>query len=229
MTAKGKETALRSFQGDAYRAHDLLWLKPGALSGKRGLPEWVAAFWTDDMPVVVRRDFSADGLIPVGIRGRKRSERAATWISRQDVVRKLSPEDIIDSLRFMEDVPFSGMKPVKALQMLLETGWEAVWGVTGSCAFALATGLAVMHDESDLDLLVRCPEPVPKTHFSEVSEILERLPCRTDIQVEVPAGAFSLKEWLREGTGRVLLKTNQGPVLTVAPWQMKPLERQVDG
>ena len=229
MTAKGKKTALRSFQGDVYRAHDLLWLKPGTLSGKRGLPEWIAAFWTDDMPVVVRRDFSADGLIPVGIRGRKRSERAATWINRQDVVRKLSPEDIIDSLRIMEEVPFSGMKPVKALQMLLETGWEDVWGVTGSCAFALATGLAVMHDESDLDLLVRCPEPVQKTHFTEVSEILERLPCRADIQVEVPAGAFSLKEWLREGTGRVLLKTDRGPVLTVAPWQMKPLERQVDG
>ena len=218
MTVEGKETALRSAPGYGYRAHDLLWLNPGILLGKPDLPEWVVAFWTDDMPVVVRRDFSQEGLIPVGIRGRKRSERAATWVCHQDVVRKLSPEEIIDSLRHKEVMPFSTMKPVQALQMLLKADWQETWGVTGSCAFALATGRAVMHDESDLDLLVRCPQPLPKPHFSEMADLLERLPCRADIQIEVPAGAFSLKEWLREGTERVLLKTNQGPVLTATPW-----------
>ncbi|MBO4790273.1 MAG: hypothetical protein J5492_04590 [Oxalobacter sp.] len=51
-----------------------------------------------------------------------------------------------------------------------------------------------------------------------MTESITKLPCRADIQVETPLGAFSLKEWLREETGRVLLKTNTGPVLTAAPW-----------
>nr|VUD28377.1 phosphoribosyl-dephospho-CoA transferase [Raoultella sp. NCTC 9187] len=33
---------------------------------------------------------------------------------------------------------------------------------------------------------------------------MEKLPCRTDTQIETPFGAFALNEWLREG--RVLLK-----------------------
>lgn len=225
MTVQEKNTALHSFPSGGYRAHDLLWLKPGVLSGKPELPEWVDVCWTDDMPVVVRRDFSPEGLIPVGIRGRKRSERAATWVCCQDVTRKLSPEEIIDSLRHRKRLPFSIMKPMQALLMLLEADLQETWGVTGSCAFALATGMAVMHEESDLDLLVRCPQPLPKTHFLEMADTLKRLPCRADVQIEVPAGAFSLKEWLREGNDKVLLKTNQGPVLTAMPWQPEPVER----
>ena len=218
MTAEEKKTILRSFPSDGYCPHDLLWLKPGTLSKDCDLPEWVNVYWADDMPVVVRRDFSETGLIPVGIRGRKRSERTATWTRPEDVVRKLSPEGIIAGIRNMESVPFAGMKPVQALQILLEEGWTDTWGVTGSCAFALATGLPVMHDESDLDLLIRCPQSLPKGYFVGKADCLEKLPCRADIQVETPVGAFSLKEWLREGTDRVLLKTNTGPILTATPW-----------
>ncbi len=221
MTANRKNMTLRSVPGYSYCAHDLLWLKSGALQGKPDLPEWVTTFWMDDMPVVVRRDFSKEGLIPVGIRGRKHSERVATWVRHQDIVRKLSPEEIIDSIRHRKEIPFSAMKPVQALQMLLECDWKDVWGVTGSCAFALVTGRAVMHDESDLDLLIRCPQPLLKSHFSKIVDVLKRLPCRADIQIEVPDGAFSLKEWLRDDADRVLLKTNQGPILTSTPWQLR--------
>ncbi|MBU5894992.1 hypothetical protein JVW19_23735, partial [Vibrio cholerae O1] len=40
--------------------------------------------------------------------------------------------------------------------------WRWTWGVTGSCGYALATGLPVMHADSDLDLTVRCPQPVDR-------------------------------------------------------------------
>ncbi|MEZ2696443.1 phosphoribosyl-dephospho-CoA transferase MdcG domain-containing protein, partial [Hafnia alvei] len=43
-----------------------------------------------------------------------------------------------------------------------------------------------------------------------------QLPCRTDVQVETPLGAFALTEWLRDK--RVMLKTSTGPVLTRDPW-----------
>ena len=217
--SQDKETALRLLP-DGYHAHDLLWVKPRASFKTQDLPTWVGASWTVEVPVVVRRDFSEAGLIPVGIRGTTRAERFATWIDPQDVARCLSPEDIVTGVRQMVHLPFDGMKPVQALRRLLEAPWAKAfdWGVTGSCAFALATGIPVMHDDSDLDLLVRCPEPLPKAAFRSVTESITKLPCRADIQVETPLGAFSLKEWLREETGRVLLKTNTGPVLTAAPW-----------
>ncbi len=229
MTVEKQETGNFSCSDHGYHAHDLLWLKPDTLPGNQHLPAWVSTYWTADMPVVVRRDFSETGLIPVGIRGRKRSERAAAWVCPQDVIRKLSPEEIIDRFRETTVVPFSGMKPVQALQMLLKETWLGAWGVTGSCAFALATGMAVMHDESDLDLLIRCPHPLTKAHFVEVHDCLKKLPCRADIQIETPVGAFSLKEWLRDGTGKVLLKTDSGPFLTVTPWCPMAAERGIDG
>jgi phosphoribosyl-dephospho-CoA transferase len=90
--------------------------------------------------------------------------------------------------------------------------------VTGSCGYALATDIPVMHTDSDLDLVVRCPQ---KTTAEELAHFAERiaqvqLPCRTDVQVETPLGAFALTEWLRDK--RVMLKTATGPVLTRDPW-----------
>ena len=119
--------------------------------------------------------------------------------------------------------PFAGMRPAQALLRLVRQAIPWRWGVTGSCGYALATGKAVMHADSDLDILVRCPEPASPADFDELADIMASLPCRTDIQIETPAGAFALKEWLRESRhdsgGRVLLKTDFGPVLTDNPWQ----------
>ncbi|MBS0976476.1 phosphoribosyl-dephospho-CoA transferase MdcG domain-containing protein, partial [Serratia rubidaea] len=87
---------------------------------------------------------------------------------------------------------------------------------TGSCGYALATGLPVMHADSDLDLTVRCPQPVDRAALQALAQRLRTLPCRVDMQIETPHGGFALNEWLRDG--RVLLKTNGGPYLTDAPW-----------
>ena len=82
------------------------------------------------------------------------------------------------------------------------------------------------------DLLIRCPEPVNPAIFEELAGKLAALPCRTDIQIETPTGAFALQEWLRrrgEGTGcRILLKTDHGPILTTDPWRsVQPAKREI--
>lgn len=74
-----------------------------------------------------------------------------------------------------------------------------------------------MHAQSDLDLLIRCPQPQSRQVFAIWQEWITRMSCRTDTQIETPAGAFSLAEWLRYE--RVLLKTNHGPVLVRDPWR----------
>ncbi|WP_255286708.1 MULTISPECIES: phosphoribosyl-dephospho-CoA transferase MdcG domain-containing protein [unclassified Bacillus (in: firmicutes)] len=48
-------------------------------------------------------------------------------------------------------------------------------------------------------------------------EELKKCPVRVDVQVETPAGAFSLVEYAR-GSGQVLIKTMFGPKLSSNPW-----------
>jgi phosphoribosyl-dephospho-CoA transferase len=72
---------------------------------------------------------------------------------------------------------------------------------------------------SDLDLIIRSPEPLELNIAREIVEKLQRSPVRVDVQVETPAGAFSLLEYAR-GPGQVLLKTMFGPKLSINPWEL---------
>ena len=206
------------------RPHDLVRVNGAdALQSAAPLPDWVGNVWHPGLPLVVRRDFSADGLIPAGIRGDTRAERAAVWLAPDSVIETVTPESLVADTGRLAASPFADTRPVQALILLVRQAIPWCWGVTGSCGYALATGKAVMHADSDLDILVRCPEPASPADFDELADIMASLPCRTDIQIETPAGAFALKEWLRESRhdsgGRVLLKTDFGPVLTDNPWQ----------
>ena len=204
--------------------HDLIRVNGAdALQSAAPLPDWVGKVWHPGLPLVVRRDFSADGLIPAGIRGDTRAERAAVWVAPDSVIDTVTPEALVADAGKLAASPFAGMRPVQALLRLVRQAIPWRWGVTGSCGYALATGKAVMHADSDLDILVRCPEPAKPADFAGLADIMASLPCRTDVQIETPAGAFALKEWLREcrnnPRGRILLKTDFGPVLTDDPWQ----------
>lgn len=202
-----------------YRPHDMLWTDGfSSLISDDPLPSWVNEQWNASLPVIVRRDHSPKGLIPVGIRGKEKHQRAPAWIAPENVSKRISPESLVKDREKLLASPFADAKPVKAIVDILELGLPYVWGPTGSCAYALASGRAVMHADSDLDMLIRCPEPVFPESFAPLAEKWDTLPCKTDIQIETPFGAFSLKEWVREKGGRVLLKTDFGPVLVADPW-----------
>ncbi len=194
------------------RPHDLLWLQADTtlLDIKES---WVAQQWNAQQPVVVRRDVMQQDLIPIGVRGSARHQRAAGWVRREDVMRIDTPEELIARA---SDSVFRALPTVLALMQQHQQRWSWQWGVTGSTGFALATGLPVLHATSDLDLLIRAPLPLQAEEFTAWQQQLARLPCRTDTQIETPVGAFALNEWLREG--RVLLKTARGPRLTQLPW-----------
>lgn len=217
MTAAGQGSAL------PVMPHDLLWADAVAgLVFREPPPAWVGKLWHPGLPVVVRRDADAGGLIPVGIRGRARSERAAAWLLPARVKRAVTPEMLVADSEKLARSPFAATRPVRALLMLAGQALPWQWGVTGSCAYALATGEPVLREDSDLDLRVRCPGPVSRDDLAALDELCRRLPCRADVQVETPFGGFALRERLRDENdagGRVLLKTNTGPVLTDDPWR----------
>ena len=102
------------------------------------------------------------------------------------------------------------------------------WGPTGGLGFALATGLPVVHPGSDLDLVVRAPKPLTQSQVQALAAAVQEGDCRVDLQIDTGHAGFSFNEWLSSARrvpepgnrrGRILLKTNTGPLLVNDPWQ----------
>ena len=196
------------------RPHDLIWLTTRDALEDIQEP-WVDAAWHTGMPVVVRRDVEGSGRIPVGVRGLKREQRAAGWVNPHQIARVVSPEQLSAEESLLRS-PFITQPPVQVAVQLSRISWPWMWGITGSTGYALATGIAVIHAASDLDLLIRAPQPLSRTDLLSWQSQLEGALCRADTQVETPLGGFALNEWLRDG--KTLLKTDRGPRLTANPW-----------
>lgn len=202
------------------RPHDLIWVSQvSALKLASHRPEWVDRYWQTSLPLVVRRDRIINHSIPVGIRGMKRSQRQAATVNQSDIIKVISPEQLVVDVDILINNSFSALPAIRALIVLKSYHFPWSWGVTGSCGYQLATGIEVMTEQSDLDLLIRCPNPTPLTNFSGLTELLATLDCRVDVQIETPYGGFALIEWLRGG--QVMLKTSQGPLITDNPWQLE--------
>lgn len=196
--------------------HDLLWLHADVAPVADDLPEWVSRQWRPELPLVVRRDVQPAGRIPVGIRGMQRSQRAAAWVAKDDICRVVTPDALVaDPLRILHS-PFISQPQIQALLSLIPWQWPWSWGVTGSCGYALATEIPLIHADSDLDLLIHWPEPANTEQVKVLVQQLLTLPCRIDVQIATPKGGFALREWILGGS--VMLKTATGPLLTSDPW-----------
>ena len=167
------------------------------------------------------------GLIPVGVRGSTRAERFAAFLAPAAVAARVMPEDLATAQAWRQT---PGRHPAGALLRVLDTVDELfasqslVWGPTGSVGFELATGAATAGPTSDLDVVVRAPEPWIPDRAPGLADDLARLPVRVDAQLETPAGAVALVEYARGG--RVLLRTQDGPKLVRDPWERVADDRQ---
>ncbi|WP_455923861.1 malonate decarboxylase holo-ACP synthase [Pseudomonas putida] len=191
------------------RPHDLLWgLTPAMLPADA--PAWVASALADGQPVVVRRALVAAGQVAVGVRGIRRDQRYGTCMPAAAISRQVSPEALTHC---------TGQRDWPALQALyrLRANLDAfglVWGVSGSAGFELASGFAALHAGSDLDLILRTPEPLPRQAARELLGLLEP---GVDMQLQTPDGAVALREWAGESR-KVLLKAVDGARLVNDPW-----------
>jgi len=203
------------------RPHDLLFIAAARTVLADGpLPAWADRRWLDWAPAVVRRAAAPlPGIVPVGLRGRERHQRFAAWLPERDVATVVTPESLSQARTWQHYPDWRDFAPIRALETLaprLEQR-HCVWGVTGSVGFSIASSLRVLNTGSDLDLLLRLPEPMSRAEARTLLQLTADLPCRSDIQVETPYGAFALLEWAR-AVPRVLLKTQDGPRLTPDPW-----------
>ena len=202
------------------RPHDLLRLTSGAgLRYEESVPAWVPTSLARTSWVVVRRARAPAGLIPVGVRGSTRAERFAALLAPDAVAARVTPEDLVAE-RVWHHMPRARrLGPLRVLDAVDElfASFGLVWGPTGSVGFELATGVAAAGTASDLDVVVRAPEPWPLESAREIADHLNWFPARVDAQLDAPVGAVTLAEYARGG--RVLLRTPDGSRLTWDPWR----------
>jgi phosphoribosyl-dephospho-CoA transferase len=193
-------------------AHDLLWgMTPEQLPAHA--PSWVIDSLGAGQPVVVRRALSALGQVAVGVRGRLREQRHATVMSVDVISRCVKPEALCHVL-IDRDLP--AVHALHQLRPLLDgCGW--VWGVSGSAGFELASGIQALHEGSDLDLILRTPQPLARSQAQDLLNMLEAAVCPVDMQLQTPFGAVALREWAGSAP-RVLLKRAGEACLVIDPW-----------
>jgi len=197
---------------DAPRPHDLLFARdPGAFACAGARPDWFDA----GAPLVVRREATPPGIVPVGARGLQRNERCPGHVALDAVASVLTPR-MLAQRAHAADAEFPCIAALRALALRLDA-LDVDWGPAGGAGYWLACGLPVLRATSDLDLLVRLPRRPAAATLAALAALHEGQPCRIDIQVDTGAGGFALAEYVRGG--RVLLKTDAGPRLVADPWE----------
>jgi len=195
-----------------YLPHTLLW---GAtcLHLPADAPEWTHTVIAAGWPVVVRRASYQVGHIPIGIRGYTRCERYTSWLPASAVTHAIVPEALCN-LSPQRDLP-----PWQALAQLrpVLNAIALVWGITGGAGFELATRIPVLHASSDLDLLLRTPQPFSRAQARALWAECQAAHCRIDLQLQTPSGGLALAEWAGHAT-RVMVKGAHAPRLLTDPW-----------
>ena len=202
------------------RSHDLLRLAKGAeLRYEEPVPAWVPTSLARAPWVVVRRAPTINGLVPVGVRGRTRPERLAAFLAPTAAAARVTPDDLAAARGWRHAFRTHWLGALRVLDAVDElfSSLGLAWGPTGSVGFELATGVAVAGPASDLDVVVRTPEPWPLDRARELADDLARLPVRVDTQLDTPTGAVALAEYACGG--QVLLRTPDGPRLVNDPWR----------
>ncbi|WP_166595734.1 malonate decarboxylase holo-ACP synthase [Pseudomonas sp. SLFW] len=199
--------------------HDLLWGLPLAAL-PADAPAWAGEVISLGHPVVVRRAKVADGGVAVGVRGGSRDQRFATVMKLSDITRQVKPEQLVEVVEKVES-DWPALRALKQIRPFLDAV-ALPWGVAGSAGFELATGINVLHIDSDLDLILRTDQRFSREQAAEWVTALDSAICRIDLQLQTPFGAVALREWA--GSARqVLLKADDGARLVSNPWQ--PQER----
>lgn len=195
------------------RAHDLVRVDPNIAHRWPEAAPWVAQSLRGAPWVVVRRE-GADGVVPIGVRGARRSERFAATIAFGDVRQSMSPYDLdgrVDSNGRLSGV-FSVLK-----QFAQRLGLRIA--PIGSFGFEIASGVRVTHETSDLDVLVDAAGIAREALHAFAGEIEARSASsgvRIDAELAYNDGAAALAEVV-SGNRLVLFKTSSGPRLLPCP------------
>jgi phosphoribosyl-dephospho-CoA transferase len=206
------------------RVHDLLLLRSGILSSAgMATPAWVTSHKAGNLWVVVRRAAAPDGFVPVGMRGSNRHERWGGFADLTDVKERLRPSQLSFHMALRTRIVLPALAALSWLERQLGRS-ELDWGPVGSVGFELATGQQVVTATSDLDLALFAPTRFARDTARDLWSGMNAAPAKVDVRVETPYCGFSLEEYAREGTERVLVRLPASRKLAADPWAISVIE-----
>ena len=203
------------------RPHYLLKIDTGAIccgnsSFDVSVPASVRRELEETNFVVVRRGLITESWVPIGIRGRERSQRWAAWYPGYAIQEIVKPMDLLTKVSAVNDQP-----PVRRALQTLMKAWKWLtypWGPAGSLGFEVATGKQTTTMQSDLDVVIYADDPISRRDAQRLLASADDLEVRLDIRIETPTCGFSLTEYATSPTKTILLRTCSGPILGNDPW-----------
>jgi len=193
----------------------------GALVWEADAPDWASESLRCAPFVVVRRVPPRSGALPVGVRGHRRSQRAAAWVAPGAVRECVTPPMLIAHSAWRRRVfPATPAVAVlgQAAAILDAHGMAGRWGPGGSVAFELVSGVSHTTSASDLDIVLRADEPIGRNAAAHLLTDLSSLPVRIDVLLETPNGAVALAEYA-SSLGLMMLRATNGPLWVRNPWR----------
>lgn len=187
------------------------------------LPDWAKVSLSKAKIVVVRRGLAKQGLIPVGLRGSRRSQRLAGFLVKKRVINCYSPAYFIKNKSWEILTPERRKLPqFQALEKICPLLRKYSWGIGGSLAYEMATGIAMVQNNlnhrSDLDIILVAKRKINIEQSRKLLTVLNQYQVHADVQVVKGQNGFALAEYAANRSPKVLVKTTAGPVLTADPW-----------
>ena len=200
------------------RVHDLLFLRSGIVSSAGvAKPAWVTSLESSDLWVVVRRSIASNGLVSVGIRGIDRHERWGGFANLADVKERFRPSQLSYNMARRTRIAMPALAALFWLEGQLDKS-ELDWGPVGSVGFELATGQQVVTETSDLDIALFAPTQFSRDTARDLWSVMRAATAKIDVRVETSYCGFSLEEYAREETEKVLIRLRESRKLATNPW-----------
>lgn len=206
--------------------HDLLTFATGSdfISSEDSLPNWAQDSISQAKIAVVRRGPIKSNLIPVGLRGYERNQRLAGYLSKEKIVKQYHPWDFIEN-KSWKSLPMKRQKmlPFQALSKIVPYLKKYQWGISGSLAYEMATGVIMVKDNSehisDLDIIMTDKVQLNREEARTLLKQLNQFGIHADVQVVHGQNGFSLEEYAQNRDQRIMVKTAAGPILAGDPWK----------
>jgi phosphoribosyl-dephospho-CoA transferase len=202
-------------------AHDLLLVKSMTIEEACiAEPAWVGHALGKYPWVVARRATSPKDRIAVGVRGQERQQRWGGFVRKDQIVKAIAPWHLRIGLAETMRLSLPAMQSLRFLETELAS-LSNDWGPGGSVGYELASRAPVVTQGSDLDLVISAPDRFDREFAQHLLKKIALAPAKVDVRIETPWCGFSLEEYVRGNSEKLLVRTSTGPRLTTDPWTQR--------
>jgi phosphoribosyl-dephospho-CoA transferase len=162
----------------------------------------------------------------VGIRGTNRHQRWGGFADFANIKKRLRPSQLFSSMASPTRISLPALEALFWLELQLDKLEKSQldWGPVGSVGFELATGQQMVTATSDLDIALFAPTRFTRETARDLWSVMSVAPAKVDVRVETPYCGFSLEEYARGGTKRILVRLPACRKLAADPWATSVIE-----